>query len=953
VKKFELNKIQLENIKTYTYEEIDFSKGNNVIIGENGAGKSTILESIYLSLYGEKVSGRKLVDMIRYGEQQGRILLQFSINGVKYRIEDVITKKDETNATQTQILVNETQEETVAEGKKAVSAKIEELLELDATTFINAIYASQGEIGKIVTATKGDRRKLFDKLFQIDRYDKVWTNLKHIKRIVETNIDKFSSRVKDLIADIERLPQITKEIKEKEKLLLKEKSALKEITENYTAIDQKYKAIKNSQGRYDGLIGEISAIKRNISELEAEISSQFKQIQQEVKDETLKLDEKTINEFKVKLEKIGAKNKIELTKFRDQEKETARSLEEITGKINTLTELKLKIIAAKEQLDSELEDIQKDLPELKSKFSAWKEQLPELLIKKETELKELKSEKNSIDKLLEKIKTKEGKVRELQGSNNRYDNNIVKKRLILIEEVGDNWEEFIQDSAKLDFEKILKQKQEEVEANDSEYSTITSRKSVLETEIKKLQEDLKHLKKLDGEGTCPTCKQDIPETILTKLFEEMSKTKEVSLKEKSKIEKRISDLKKAQKELKGNLTEMNSRKSLYDKVKIIYEDLLELESDKEKVEIDIIKATEECEKLKEQYSEERKKELDAEIESFEGRIYTIKQTQKSITRLEKQQVTIKTDKEKAVVFEKEIEKLKIKYDPDDLEKYEQQISKLEQKQTENQEIIAIVTSLGKNLSDLTTDNLELKSKTKEKNTIEKIEGFKKRETIEEKWLGMNEKITKLKTEIKNLNNDIIPPLKEQKVILLKKQKELKKHEINVKLEKKKLEIVTILRALMKDLPSRLLPNYINRINAKATEILQSIIPESDIQGIILNDDYSLQINRLGSYEDISVLSGGETVIIALALRLAFAMEFSSLDLLILDEPTIFLDERRRGELVSVLEKERLIGQMFVVTHDQDFERIADKTHHLSKSNGETTLNPIGDEDKEKISDFIL
>ncbi|MHA1442932.1 MAG: hypothetical protein ACTSPK_13895, partial [Candidatus Heimdallarchaeota archaeon] len=224
---------------------------------------------------------------------------------------------------------------------------------------------------------------------------------------------------------------------------------------------------------------------------------------------------------------------------------------------------------------------------------------------------------------------------------------------------------------------------------------------------------------------------------------------------------------------------------------------------------------------------------------------------------------------------------------------------------------------------------------------------------EEQWLGMNEKITKLKTEIKNLNNDIIPPLKEQKSNLLVKQKKLKKQEDNVKLEKKKLEIVTILRALMKDLPSRLLPNYINRINAKATEILQSIIPESDIQGIILNNDYSLQINRLGNYEDISVLSGGETVIIALALRLAFAMEFSSLDILILDEPTIFLDERRRGELVSVLEKERLIGQMFVVTHDQDFERIADKTHHLSKSNGETTLNPIGDEDKEKISDFVL
>ncbi|MHA1837728.1 MAG: AAA family ATPase [Candidatus Heimdallarchaeota archaeon] len=953
MKKFELNKIQLENIKTYTYEEIDFSKGNNVIIGENGAGKSTILESIYLSLYGEKVSGRKLVDMIRYGEQQGRILLHFSINGVKYRIDDVITKKDETNASQTQILVNETEEETVAEGKNAVSAKIEELLELDATTFINAIYASQGEIGKIVTATKGDRRKLFDRLFQIDRYDKVWNNLKHINRIVENNIGNFSLRVKDLSSDIERLPLIAKEIKEKEKLLVEEKNALKEITTNYTTIDQKYKVIKNSKEKYVILNSDIKRIKRNVSDLEVEISTQFKQIQKDVKDDTLKINEKTINELKVKLEKIDEKNKIDLVKFRDQEKETERNLSEIKGKIHTLTELNLKINDAKDQLDSEIEEKRKDLPELKIKFSTWKEQLPELLLKKQIELKELKGEKTSLDKLLEKIKTKEGKIRELHESNGRYETNIVDKRFKLIKNAGDQWEEFIQNNADLDFNQIINKIQETIETNDSEYSIKTSRKSVLETEIKKLQVDLNHLKKLDGEGTCPTCKQEISAIILIKLFDEMNQEKEGALKEKTEIGKRISALKTVQKELKDKLSDMNENKILYAKVKIIYEDLLEMESDNEKVKEEKRKATNEFEKLKDEYSDERNKELENEIDELERITLIIKQTQKSIARLEKQQAINKTDKEKAAGFEREIDKLKAKYDPKDLEKYEQQISKLEQKQTENQKIITIVTSLGKNLSELKTDNLELKSKTNEKNSIEKIDGFKERETIEEQWLGMNEKITKLKTEIKNLNIDIIPPLKEQKSILLVKQKELKKQEDNVKLEKKKLKIVTILRALMKDLPSRLLPNYINRINAKATEILQSIIPESDIQGIILNNDYSLQINRLGNYEDISVLSGGETVIIALALRLAFAMEFSSLDILILDEPTIFLDERRRGELVSVLEKERLIGQMFVVTHDQDFERIADKTHHLSKSNGETTLNPIGDEDKEKISDFVL
>ena len=73
----------------------------------------------------------------------------------------------------------------------------------------------------------------------------------------------------------------------------------------------------------------------------------------------------------------------------------------------------------------------------------------------------------------------------------------------------------------------------------------------------------------------------------------------------------------------------------------------------------------------------------------------------------------------------------------------------------------------------------------------------------------------------------------------------------------------------------------------------------------------------------------------------------------MDEPTIFLDERRRGELVSVLEKNRLVGQMVVVTHDPDFERISDKTHIINKTRGETSIEPINvKETKENENDLL-
>ncbi|NHJ38996.1 MAG: hypothetical protein FK731_03115 [Asgard group archaeon] len=238
--------------------------------------------------------------------------------------------------------------------------------------------------------------------------------------------------------------------------------------------------------------------------------------------------------------------------------------------------------------------------------------------------------------------------------------------------------------------------------------------------------------------------------------------------------------------------------------------------------------------------------------------------------------------------------------------------------------------------------------------IESIKGFNEFTQIENKRIELGNKISSKETIIKSLNEDIIPPLIEQINKLEKKENQLKEKEIERKQEIKKKEITSILRGLMRELPNRLLPNFIERINNTATEILQSIIPGSDIQNIVLNDDYSLNIIRSGNFENITVLSGGETIIIALALRLAFAKEFSALDLLILDEPTIFLDERRRGELVSVLEKNRLVRQMFVVTHDPDFERISDKTYFITKLDGETSVRTMEDEVIDSsISDLTL
>ena len=68
--------VKLMNFRNYEYENISFSDGVNIIHGENGMGKTNILEAVYYFSYGRSFrSGGK--EVIKDGEKEARISLSF------------------------------------------------------------------------------------------------------------------------------------------------------------------------------------------------------------------------------------------------------------------------------------------------------------------------------------------------------------------------------------------------------------------------------------------------------------------------------------------------------------------------------------------------------------------------------------------------------------------------------------------------------------------------------------------------------------------------------------------------------------------------------------------------------------------------------------------------------------------------------------------------------------
>lgn len=76
-----LTLLRLRNFRNYEELSITFQPGFNLVIGENGVGKTNLLEAVFLLLEGRSFRGADVREMIRHGEEGGRVEGEFSEGG--------------------------------------------------------------------------------------------------------------------------------------------------------------------------------------------------------------------------------------------------------------------------------------------------------------------------------------------------------------------------------------------------------------------------------------------------------------------------------------------------------------------------------------------------------------------------------------------------------------------------------------------------------------------------------------------------------------------------------------------------------------------------------------------------------------------------------------------------------------------------------------------------------
>ncbi len=410
--------LSIEGINSFVAaQEIDFSDAADAnifcICGPTGSGKTTILDSIILALYGKGDRGDTKDDYINLSCDKGTIVFRFELGGAEWEVKRILSRKaGGDKAYLTNVSENN---DMVADGVEKVNAEMQKLIGLSAGDFTQVVILEQGKFGKFLTSKKTARNTTIAQLFSLDKFD-------GLSKKFNAVAEKFAAKENETTARAEHLKDLSHkavaekktELKAAEKELGQTEKTLAKLEKEVSQIAllrQKFndavaaKASLDEQKRAreaENAVGKLLAAKRDKLTESEKASAEAQKSRDKAKDILSKSE--TVGQSKERISELEIK-RAELRK-KYAEKENSRK--EVAEKIAKETAEKDKVRRELNSLFGGIGEL--DTAQLSARFDAKKTELNSAVTADGINIENLKKARVNLNGLRENFRVADEKI---------------------------------------------------------------------------------------------------------------------------------------------------------------------------------------------------------------------------------------------------------------------------------------------------------------------------------------------------------------------------------------------------------------------------------------------------------------------------------------------------------------------------------------------------------------
>jgi exonuclease SbcC len=891
-----ITRVELQNAKSYSDQVIAFAEGTNAICGENGAGKSTLLEAIGFALFDYLPYTQS--DFVREGEKSATIAVSF-ISNADEREYQVVRRCG--SSSDYYVYDPELNARLVA-GKADVQDWLQDHLGVEPGTDLTALFRDavgvpQGLLTAPFLQRPSERKPLFDRLLRVDEYEQVWKELRETLHYLEARLADHRERIAGLQSRVQRLPGLREQAGTLRARVADITARLAGLEDELAQAIARREGLESIQKKWDELTTKVAVLDTRLQGVGEQLAAAEAGVAQaeaaQAIVEASRAGYEAYGEAQSQLSALeaerGQRDRLQ-SEQSSLETSLARAQERVAGLESDLAEIK--------DAEAHMQGLE---PEV-DRQTAW-----------EAELEAAREQSHALDLAQSQAADRQRQFGDLQARLEGVESGLVQ-------------------AAQLETE--MRDARARLEEGRRHLGECQSERAALATDMKRLEEQTQTLQasadSLDAEAAlCPVCEQPLTPEHRAELL--------------ARNREQLAELEAHDGALAGQIADMSEGNSVLERQ---IEDLdrklrgLPRPADKEDLVTQI-------------------SGLGDALSALQARIETLSGASDKAARLERDLAELGDPR-------RQYERLadKVAQRPDLEEKLEAESHAVGALQASLGEIAQALTSFSdldrrlkegrarldrheadyRSYLENATLAADLPARQERAGNLrrEQAELSAEREAVQAQArevashfdardldaarqceAGLLAEQARLQGELESLGQQVSQVARDIDELEVAEQ-DLVAEQAGQARAQGLLNLTEFIRDVIRQAGPHVTRRLMQQVSLEAARLFADLMTDHTAR-LRWEENYEIVLDKNGRDRGFQQLSGGEQMAAALSVRLALLRELSAIDIAFFDEPTSNLDDTRRDSLAEQILSVKGFSQLFVISHDDTFERV---THHV-------------------------